>query len=63
MSSLVAYGGSSDSEEEEEIASVGVKTSKEQDVRKLLSVLPAPKKGKNQPVRLGIPSLQSRRVS
>lgn len=48
--SLVAYEGSSDSEEED--SSTILKSEKEQDVRKLLSVIPAPNRGKKQPVRL-----------
>ena len=58
--SLVAYGGSSESEEEQD--SPVLKSNgggKGQDLRKLLSVLPAPSKGKKQPVKLlGIPSLK-----
>ena len=53
--SLVAYGDSSGSEEENELVS---ESGKDKDIRKLLSVLPAPVKGKkNQPVRIGLPSL------
>lgn len=57
MSSLVAYGESSGSEGEDQ-PSGSVISSKVRDVKKLLSVLPVPRKGKNQPVRLGIPRLQ-----
>lgn len=58
-SSLVAYGDSSDSEVEEETIrnDIQLKSEKAQDVRQLLSVLSAAGKGKKQPVRLGVPSL------
>ena len=61
--SLVAYGESSGSEDEGTVGSSS-KGDEAQGVRRLLSVLPAPGKGRNQPVRLAIPSLgQSKGVS
>ncbi len=61
--SLVAYGESSGSEDEDNVRNslepcVGGNR-KMQDVRKLLSVLPVAGKRKNQPVRLAIPTLNS----
>ena len=57
--SLVAYGDSSDSDQEE--ASVPVKKESGTDVRKLLSVLPPAKSeggGAKHPVRIGLPKLE-----
>ena len=60
--SLVAYGDSSGSESEPEDGPVSRSNnqSAKEDVRKLLSVLPAPRgggKGSKQPVRIGLPQL------
>ncbi len=55
MSFLVDYGESSDSEGEEggkQLTDPG----KSRDIRNILSVLPAPRKGKKEPVRIGFPS-------
>ena len=62
--SLVAYGDSSDSESEEETAPQPstITSNAKTDVRKLLSVLPAPKGrakgGGKGPVRIGLPKLE-----
>lgn len=62
--SLVAYGESSESENEDSVDKTHKADKGGQDVRKLLSVLPNPSKGKQQPVRLAMPSLKHhKRVS
>lgn len=56
--SLVSYGESSASDSEEEKPDVQLNgLEKNQDIRKLLSVLPTPVKGV---VRVGVPSLVSK---
>ena len=57
--SLVNYGESSSSDDEEQLGEK--KSDKNQDVRRLLAVLPV--KGKNQPVRLGLPTVQTKKVN
>ena len=60
--SLVAYGDSSDSDLEAEESGRAEKQTSKQDIRKLLSVLPPPKKREKarskQPVRIGLPKLE-----
>ena len=58
--SLVSYGESSGSESEEEQSRAGSKDVGEtKDVRKLLSVLPAPVKGGKRRVQVGVPRLRA----
>ncbi len=62
--SLVSYGGSSGSDSEEEKTAVKLNgAERSHDIRKLLSVLPAPVKGGKQRVRVGVPSLKQKGVS
>lgn len=57
--SLVNYGESSSSDDEYQLGEK--KGTKGLDVRRLLAVLPV--KGRNQPVRLGLPTYQTGKVS
>ena len=64
--SLVAYGDSSESDLEAEESGRAERQASKEDIKKLLSVLPAPRKrekaGSKQPVRIGLPKLEEVRV-
>lgn len=61
---LVSYGDSSDSDSEKEGTTLKLNgPERSQDIRKLLSVLPAPVKGGKQRVRVGVPSLKQQNTA
>lgn len=64
--SLVAYGDSSESDLEAEESGRDERKASKEDVKKLLSVLPPPRKrdkaGSKHPVRIGLPKLEAVRI-
>ena len=56
--SLVSYGDTDSEEEEVELGVTISEQRKTPDIRKLVSVLPAPEKDKKQPVKIRVPSLR-----